>query len=123
MEFKGRIEFISPIEVVGEKGYQKQYLIISDEQGEYPNRLKIDSFNKTDVVATVQVGQIVTVLYNTKVTEYNGRHYCSLDLWKFKTEQPAHQTATLALATPAAASMEPEKAEPDATDGSQPLPF
>ena len=119
MEFKGRIEFISPVEVVGDKGYQKQYLIISDEQGEYPNRLKIESFNKTDVVATVQIGQIVTVLYNSKVTEYNGRHYCSFDLWKFKTDGQAQQPAP---ATPAA-SMEPEKAEPDATDGSQPLPF
>lgn len=118
MEFRGRIEFISPVEVVGEKGYQKQYLIISDEQGEYPNRLKIESFNKTDVVATVQVGQIVTVLYNSKVTEYNGRHYCSLDLWKFKSDGQAQQPAATA------ASMEPKRIEPvtGGTDDND-LPF
>lgn len=110
MEFKGRIEFISPVEVVGEKGYQKQYLIISDEQGQYPNRIKVDCFNKADEVAAVKTGQVVTVLYNTKVSEYNGRHYCSLDLWKFKAEAQAQ------VATPAA-SMEPS------TDGSEPLPF
>lgn len=122
MEFKGRIEFISPIEVVGGNGYQKQYLIISDEQGEYPNRLKIDSFNKSEAVAGVQVGQIVTVLYNSKVTEYNGRHYCSLDLWKFKPDVQAQQPAP-APATPAA-MMEPKRAEPIAggTDDNG-LPF
>ena len=116
MEFTGRIEFISHIEMVGEKQHHKQYLIISDEKGQYPNRIKVDCFNKVDEVAAVQVGQMVTALYNTKVTEYNGRHYCSLDLWKFKAEQiapPVNQ-----IAPPAQ-----EQSAQSVTPGSQDLPF
>mgnify|MGYP003436488336 CR=1 FL=1 len=46
MNFTGRIEFISPIQLVGQKQHEKQYFIISDEKGEYPNKLKNRSFQQ-----------------------------------------------------------------------------
>jgi hypothetical protein len=48
MNFTGKIEFISPIQLVGDKQHKKQYFIISDEKGEYPDKLKIEAFNKTE---------------------------------------------------------------------------
>ena len=82
MNFTGRIEFISPIQLVGEKQHKKQYFIISDEKGEYPNRLKIEAFNKSDEMDDLKIGAIVEVLYNATVKEYNGTHYCALGLYK-----------------------------------------
>ena len=82
MNFTGRIEFISPIQLVGEKQHKKQYFIISDDKGEYPNKLKIEAFNKSDEMDGLKIGAIVEVLYNATVKEYNGTHYGALSLYK-----------------------------------------
>ena len=82
MNFTGKIEFISPIQLVGEKQYKKQYFIISDEKGEYPNKLKIEAFNKSDEMENLKIGEVVEVLYNATVKEYNGTHYGSFSLYK-----------------------------------------
>ena len=82
MNFTGKIEFISTIQLVGEKQHKKQYFIISDEKGEYPNRLKIESFNKSEEMEGLKIGAVVEVLYNATVKEYNGTHYGTLSLYK-----------------------------------------
>ena len=82
MNFTGKIEFISPIQLVGEEQHKKQYFIISDEKGVYPNRLKIEAFNKTEGMDGLKIGEVVEVLYNANVKEYNGTHYGYLGLFK-----------------------------------------
>ena len=82
MNFTGKIEFISPIQLVGEKQHKKQYFIISDEKGEYPTKLKIEAFNKSEEIDGLKIGAVVEVLYNATVKEYNGTHYGSLSLYK-----------------------------------------
>ena len=82
MNFTGRIEFVSPIQLVGEKQHKKQYFIISDEKGEYPNKLKIEAFNKSEEMDGLKIGEVVEVLYNATVKEYNGTHYGALSLYK-----------------------------------------
>ena len=87
MKFTGRIEFISPIQLVGEKQNEKQYFIISDESGDYPNRLLIEGFNKKEEINKLKVGKIVEVDYNAFVNEYKGKHYCRLSLYKVKVDE------------------------------------
>ena len=87
MKFTGRIEFISPVQLVGEKRHEKQYFIISDEKGEYPNRLLIEGFNKKEEFVKLKLGNIVEIDYNAKVNEYKGRHYCSLSLYKVNVNE------------------------------------
>ena len=70
MNFTWKIEFISPIQLVGEKQHKKQYFIISDEKGEYPNKLKIEAFNKSEEMEGLKIGEVVEVLYNANVKEY-----------------------------------------------------
>ena len=82
MNFTGKIEFISPIQLVGEKQRKKQYFIISDEKGEYTTQLKIEEFNKTEEMGGLEIGAFVEVLYNATVKEYNGTHYGTLSLYK-----------------------------------------
>jgi hypothetical protein len=87
MELKGRVEFISSLDKgTDKKGkeYEKAYFVISDEVGQYPNRLKIELFNKTDQMKGVKVGSMVNVQYNTGVNEYQGKHYGSCSLWKLE---------------------------------------
>ena len=82
MKFKGKIEFISPIQLVGDKQHKKQYFIISDEMGDYPDKLKIEAFNKSEEMESLKIGAVVEVLCNATVKEYNGMHYGSHSLYK-----------------------------------------
>ena len=84
MKITGRIEYISPLQILGEKEYEKQYFIISDEKGLTPNRLLIQGFNKSEFFKELKVGQLVDVDYYAKVSEHNEKHYCSLSLYKIK---------------------------------------
>ena len=99
MNFTGRIEFISPIQLVGEKQHKKQYFIISDEMGEYPNRLKIEAFNKTEDMDGLKIGAVVEVLYNANVKEYNGTHYGALSLYKIVRANTASTEVKKAVKT------------------------
>ena len=99
MNFTGRIEFISPIQLVGEKQHEKQYFIISDEKGEYPNKLKIEAFNKSEEIEGLKIGEVVEVLYNATVKEYNGTHYGSLGLYKIVKASTASTETKKAVKT------------------------
>lgn len=97
MEFKGTIEYISPIEK-GEKNgkqWEKAYVIITDGKAEYPNKVKVEMFGaKVANLANIAVGQTVTAHFNPSVNEWKGNHYQSLGLWKFEDVQqsaPAQQ--------------------------------
>ena len=109
MNFTGKIEFISPIQLVGEKQHKKQYFIISDEKGEYPNKLKIEAFNKSEEMESLEIGAVVEVLYNANVKEYNGTHYGSLGLYK--------------IVKASTVSTDVNKAEPFQNGNSGDLPF
>ena len=99
MNFTGKIEFISPIQLVGDKQHKKQYFIISDEKGEYPNRLKIEAFNKSEEMEGLKIGSVVEVLYNANVIEYNERHYGSIILYKIVKASTASTDVKKAVKT------------------------
>ena len=99
MNFTGKIEFISPIQLVGEKQHKKQYFIISDEKGEYPTKLKIEAFNKTEDIEGLKIGEVVEVLYNANVKEYNETHYVSLSLYKIVKASTASTDVKKAVKT------------------------
>ena len=99
MNFTGKIEFISPIQLVGEKQHKKQYFIISDEKGEYPTKLKIEAFNKTEELEGLKIGAVVEVLYNANVKEHNGTHYGALSLYKIVKANTASTEVKKAVKT------------------------
>ena len=115
MNFTGKIEFISPIQLVGEKQHKKQYFIISDEKGEYPNKLKIEAFNKTEELESLKIGEVVEVLYNATVKEYNGTHYGSLSLYKIVKASIASTQVKKAVKT--------QESDPFKNGNSGDLPF
>ncbi len=87
MEIKGKIEFISALTKGTDKNgkeYEKAYFVINDEVGQYPNKYKIDLFNKTNLMQGVTVGSHATVQANGSVNEYEGKHFGSLNLYKIE---------------------------------------
>lgn len=93
MKFTGTIEFISPIETIqGKDGkeHQKQYIILTDGKEKYPEKVKIDLFNKLERLDFLKEGTLVTAIFNSSVSEWNGKHYGSLNLFKIEPEGNDH---------------------------------
>lgn len=122
MEFKGTIEYISPIDEgvsASGKEWQKAYVIITDGKADYPNKVKVEMFgSKVANLANIAVGQTVTAHFNPSVKEWNGNHYQSLGLWKFEDVQ---QSAPEQAQQEAVPSYVAEEINPEQTESS--LPF
>jgi hypothetical protein len=89
MKITGKIEFISALETGTSKNgnpFEKAYIVINDEIGQYPNRYKVELLNKTELMRGVSVGSRVSVQVNGNVNEYQGKHYASLMMYKLDIE-------------------------------------
>lgn len=73
------IKEIGEIEKIGEKGFQKRNLILSEQSGEYENLVCVEFFGeKLERPDSHQVGQTVKVSGFVNCNECNGRYFTSL---------------------------------------------
>ena len=81
MEVTGTIKLINET-VTFDSGFSKrEFVITTDEQ--YPQDIKLEFFkDKTSVLDNYEVGQSVTVGFNLRGSEYNGKYYVNLQAWK-----------------------------------------
>jgi hypothetical protein len=98
MQITGKVEFISTLEKGSDKNgkaFEKAYFVVNDGSGQYPNKYKIELFNKTELMKGVKVGSAVTVSTNSNVNEWQGKHYGSLMAYKIEqSDQAPAQTHT-----------------------------
>lgn len=81
-EQKGVVCHIGPIEEIGEKGFRKSIIVI-DTGGEYPQQIPFEmTGEKADLSNDVAVGEYITMHFNLRGNEYNGRYYVNLRGWK-----------------------------------------
>lgn len=85
--FTGKIEHVSPVTTATSKQgteFTKQFIVVSDDEGQYPNKMKFDLIKKEEVHN--KVGEVVTVHYNANVNEYNNNYYQGLNVWKIEAK-------------------------------------
>jgi hypothetical protein len=90
-----------------EEQYPQKFVINIFSKGHDQHGFKAERFNDE-----VSVGQKLTVEFNGKATEYNGRHYNNLLLWNYKKlgNAPVAQSAP-ATAAPVSAVVESEETD------------
>ena len=96
LTFTGKIEHVSrQTTEISKKGdeFTKQFIIVSEDEGQYPNKMKFDLIKKDEVKN--QVGEVVTVHYNAGVREYNSGYFQSLNVWKIEAKSSPTQQATI----------------------------
>lgn len=70
------------------KAWQKREFIIEETVGNYPNSLVITAFgDRVEKLNTLQVGDYVTVRFDTQVREYNGRAFNNITLYDITQPQ------------------------------------
>jgi len=85
LTIKGAIKLINPVKVISDKFSVREFVITTADK--YPQEVIFQTVNdKMDVIAPYGQGQEVTVSFNVRGREYNGKYYNTLDAWKVQGE-------------------------------------
>jgi hypothetical protein len=92
MQFTGKITVKTEKIFIGANNTPKLSLILEEaEDKQYKDSIMIDWIGdeKVALVENLPVGSTITVHFNTRATEYNGRHYNNLNGWRIEGQQAA----------------------------------
>jgi hypothetical protein len=97
LTMKGAIKLINPIKVISDKFSVREFVITTADK--YPQEVIFQTVNdKMDIITPYGQGQEVTVSFNVRGREYNGKWYNTLDAWKVQGDtavQPIEETDDL----------------------------
>jgi single-strand DNA-binding protein len=81
-ELSGSIKLIQEAKTF-ESGFTKREMVVIVEDGKYPQEINIEFVqDKVSLLDALQVGQNVTVTFDIRGREYNGRYFNNLQGWK-----------------------------------------
>ena len=72
-----------------DSGFAKREFVITTQE-QYPQDVKFEVVkDKCSLLDGYKVGQPLTVHFNVRGNEYNGKYYVNLQAWKIEAEQAA----------------------------------
>lgn len=81
-ELTGKIKLIQD-EQVFDSGFRKRELVVTVADDKYPQDISLECVqDKTSLLDGLSAGQEVTVTFNLRGREYNGRYFNNLVAWK-----------------------------------------
>jgi single-strand DNA-binding protein len=88
-DLTGKVKLIQDAQTFG-SGFTKREMVVVVEDGKYPQEINLEFVqDKVSLLDTVQVGQEVTVTFDIRGREYNGRYFNNLQGWKIQSGAPA----------------------------------
>ena len=106
-ELTGKVKLVQDAKTISDKFTVREF-VVTVEDGNYPQDIALQFVNdKVSLLDTVQAGQEVTVTFDIRGREYNGRYFNNLQAWKMSVGEGA-------AAAPAADDRPPIPAEADA---------
>ena len=93
-ELTGRIKLIQELKTF-DSGFTKREMVVTVEDGRYPQEINLEFVqDKATLLDALQPGQEVTVSFDIRGREYNGKYFNNLQGWKVVTG--ADETGTTA---------------------------
>ena len=84
-DLTGKIKLIQEAKTF-DSGFTKREMVVIVEDGRYPQEINLEFVqDKTSLLDNLQVGQEVTVTFDIRGREYNGRYFNNLQGWKIAT--------------------------------------
>ena len=89
MKFSGKVTAMTePLIGEGKKGtWESVTIVVTETEGEYPQSIAVECFNKESELDKICVGATCDVLFNVEANEYKGKIYGKNKLWKFENVQ------------------------------------
>ena len=85
-DLTGKIKIIQEVKKF-DSGFTKQEMVVVVEDGKYPQEINIEFVqDKVSLLDNLQIGQEVTVTFDIRGREYNGRYFNNLQGWKIVTQ-------------------------------------
>ena len=109
-DLTGKIKIIQEVKTF-DSGFTKREMVVTVEEGKYPQEINIEFIqDKVALLDTLQAGQEVTVTFDIRGREYNGRYFNNLQGWKISTpgDQPENLSGSRFSASSGAAQAEIE---------------
>lgn len=99
-DLTGKIKLIQEAKTF-DSGFTKREMVVTVEDGKYPQEINIEFVqDKVALLDALQPGQEVTVTFDIRGREYNGRYFNNLQGWKVVT-QSGESTSTVQDQSPA----------------------
>ena len=84
-ELTGKIKLVQEPKTF-DSGFTKREMVVVVEDGKYPQEINIEFVqDKVSLLDDLQVGQEVTVTFDIRGREYEGRYFNNLQGWKIVT--------------------------------------
>ncbi len=84
-DLTGKIKIIQEAKIF-DSGFTKREMVVIVEDGRYPQEINIEFVqDKVSLLDPLQAGQEVTVTFDIRGREYNGRYFNNLQGWKIAT--------------------------------------
>lgn len=85
-EAKGHIKWIGETQSFP-SGFSKREFVVTTQHDKYPQDLKFEVVkDKCSLLDTYEVGAAVTVSFDIRGNEYNGKYYVNLSCWKLQVD-------------------------------------
>jgi len=84
-DLTGKVKLIQAVQTF-DSGFTKREMVVIVEDGKYPQEINLEFVqDKVGLLENLQVGQDVTVTFDIRGREYNGRYFNNLQGWKIVT--------------------------------------
>jgi single-stranded DNA-binding protein len=84
-DLTGKIKLIQQAKTF-DSGFTKREMVVIVEDGRYPQEINLEFVqDKVSLLDNLQVGQEVTVTFDIRGREYNGRYFNNLQGWKISS--------------------------------------
>ena len=91
-QLTGKIKIIQE-EQTFDSGFSKREMVVTVEDGNYPQDINLEFVkDKAKLLDDLQPGQEVTVTFDIRGREYNGRYFNNLQGWKVSSEKMDKQS-------------------------------
>lgn len=97
-------------------GFSKREFVVTSKEDRFPQDVKFDCLKeKEEILKSFKEGDEVTVHFDIRGREYNGRYFVDLNAWKLEQGAPA--------ASAGAAPVEPEDTTDYGAESGDDIPF
>ncbi len=88
-ELSGKVKLIQEAQTFS-SGFSKREMVVTVEEGNYPQDINLEFLKeKMSLLDGLSVGDSVTVTFDLRGREYNGRYFNNLVGWKIETGSSA----------------------------------
>jgi len=84
-ELTGKVKLVQDTQTF-DSGFEKREMVVTVEAGKYPQEINLEFVqDKMSLLDDLHEGQEVTVTFDIRGREYNGKWYNNLQGWKLQT--------------------------------------